>query len=308
MNKINWVNGQTPINQTNLNQMQTNIEKSAVAISSTQPITEEKVWIKKGKNLIDYSKLLWQQFVNDSGYMHYYSQGVTTDFIPVKPNTTYVYSQELNSSLGRISQYDKNMNYLNYINGDTIKTPFTTGNNTYYIKISSKASDQDMTSSINHWMQLETGNVSSNYEAYVEPNIYIKDNNNVYERFIDVNTIDTGWIDMNSYVNTNYFSARPGMVPEARRIGNIVYWRGEVYCKENVTYINDIEILSNIPDQFVPSYQFSSAGCRFTTSDVYNIFIDATKTIKVNNNDKAFSIMNQVFGFQLSNISGYPIK
>lgn len=284
------------------------LDQNGIIVSPTEPVTDRrKVWMQKGKNLINNSKLLWQQFVNDAGYMHDYSQGVTTDFIPVKPNTTYVYSQELNSSLGRISQYDKNMNYINYINGDAIKTPFTTGNNTYYIKISSKASDQDMTSSINHWMQLEQGSVATNYEAYVEPSTYIKNDNDEYEEFINTNIIDTGWVDMSSYVNTDYFSARPNMRPEARRMGDIVYWRGEVYCKTRVTYTNDIKILSDIPDQFTPSYQFSGVGCRYRTSDVYNIFIDGTKDIKVNNNDKAFSIMDNVCGFQLSNISGYPI-
>ena len=45
--------GNTPLTAANLNQMQDNIEESAVVVSSTQPTTSERVWIRKGKNLFN---------------------------------------------------------------------------------------------------------------------------------------------------------------------------------------------------------------------------------------------------------------
>jgi hypothetical protein len=57
MNKINFQNGITPLNDTNLNQMQANMEKAGVVVSPTEPTTNEKVWIQKGKNLFNIKNI-----------------------------------------------------------------------------------------------------------------------------------------------------------------------------------------------------------------------------------------------------------
>lgn len=45
MDKINFQNGVTKVNADTFNTFQNNVEKSAVVVSSTQPTTNEKVWI-----------------------------------------------------------------------------------------------------------------------------------------------------------------------------------------------------------------------------------------------------------------------
>ena len=60
MEKINFQDlpsTDTPIKASTLNTMQSNIEESCVAVSPTQPETNEKVWIQKGKNLSNINSL-----------------------------------------------------------------------------------------------------------------------------------------------------------------------------------------------------------------------------------------------------------
>lgn len=50
MKKITFVNNETQLNDTTFNQLQSNIEESCVAVNSTQPTTNEKVWVQKTDN------------------------------------------------------------------------------------------------------------------------------------------------------------------------------------------------------------------------------------------------------------------
>lgn len=57
MEKIDFENlpsTKTPLNPTNLNKMQDNIEESAVVVSPTEPTTNEKVWIRKSNNILSF--------------------------------------------------------------------------------------------------------------------------------------------------------------------------------------------------------------------------------------------------------------
>lgn len=85
MEKFNWINGETALNDENLNAMQEGIEKSCVAVSKTQPTTNENVWIKKGKNLFNKNAITSNCYVNkDTGAFvnsEYYS---VSDYINVE--------------------------------------------------------------------------------------------------------------------------------------------------------------------------------------------------------------------------------
>ena len=143
----------------------------------------------------------------------------------------------------------------------------------------------------------------------VEKEIYVKNDNGVFEKFVNVSElekIDTGWVDMTQYINTTYFRARPNYEPKARRIGNVVYWQGEVYCHTSLN-TNSAEILKEIPTLFKPAYQHSVSGFPFAyggDGEPYNIFIDANKIINVSQKNN-IDIQDEVYGYQLSNLSGY---
>lgn len=187
----------TPITAENLNQIKDNL----VVVSATEPTGDnrEKVWIQKGKNLFNPK-------TDIEGVNKYrsYMDGILTDAndfysfrIKVEPNTTYTASSDLvYSSWHNLCFFDEKMNVIsgNIFTGEN-KT-FTTPTNCNYITI---AVHNTYT-----WFQLEQGTIATAYEEYVEPKIYVKNGNDVYEEFISKDNLDnysteeqkTGtWID-----------------------------------------------------------------------------------------------------------------
>lgn len=96
-------------------------------------------------------------FVNDTSYM-------TSDFLPVKPNTTYTYSRYANGGGSACCcEYGEGQTFIlrNFWNGQVNQQKkfftFTTGENTHFIRIC------DFTALSK---QLEFGDVSTEYEVY----------------------------------------------------------------------------------------------------------------------------------------------
>lgn len=185
MEKINFQNGVTPVNADTFNTFQNNIEKSAVIVSKNEPTTNEKVWIQKGKNL-----------VNKINYGHYFSTGsstpqfannvqfASTDFIEIIQNVDYIFSHQLGSAWGDIACFDSNYNYIEKINNQAITTKFNiTNENVKYIIINMYDSN-GITETNESWAQLEQNSIATPYEAYIEPKIYVKNDNGIYEEFI----------------------------------------------------------------------------------------------------------------------------
>lgn len=119
---------------------------------------------------------------------------------------------------------------------------------------------------------------------------------------------DTGWIDMSSCINTQYFSARPGYPPRVRKKSGIVYWDGEIYCTTNVG-ANVARILINIPSKYTPGVQYSNTCTPFQSSTPYNMYIETVDGIGLIYVSSASNIttQNDHQGFQLSNLSGYLV-
>ena len=114
---------------------------------------------------------------------------------------------------------------------------------------------------------------------------------------------DSGWVDMSSYINTTNFSARIGQPPMVRRIGNVVYWRGAVYC---TTAVNDTTavIISGIPEQFRPTTEFNRCGITWYINTPYHIYTDNYGGVRVSESTN-IGVQNDWAGFTLANISGY---
>lgn len=176
MDKINFQNGVTPLNQTNLNQMQDNMEEIGVVVSATQPTTNEKVWIQKGKNLFDGELEL-------GGYNTNGTKLATLDnyrnvnIIKVKSNTTYTFSNDGVAQPFVLCFYDSNKKFLSLT--QERKETFTTPSNCEYINFRCFAADF-ITDFNGLKIQLEQGSATE-YEAYVEKAIYTKNDNGVYE-------------------------------------------------------------------------------------------------------------------------------
>lgn len=107
-----------------------------------------------GKNLIDFSKISIGYELND-GKLIVNAEWYVTDYIKVKPNTTYTMS---GTSSDYVCEYDSNKNHISSSRSQTFT--FTTSNTTEYVRINSIISGYDNA-------MLEMGAIATEYEPYI---------------------------------------------------------------------------------------------------------------------------------------------
>ena len=154
--------------------MKANYEEDKVIVSATEPtgVNRKKVWIKKGKNLVNVSQIiLGHALWSTDGTTLIHEERGYFDYILVNSNTEYSIS---NCATTAICFYDKNKSFISAVTG---KTAFTTPSDCTYIRFAINITKEYSN------IQLEQNTVATTYEAYVEPEIYILNNNNVYEKF-----------------------------------------------------------------------------------------------------------------------------
>ena len=171
MDKINFQNGVTPVNANTFNTFQNNIEKSAVIVSKNEPTTNEKVWFKKGKNLLRGIIPGYEFSNSQSGDTNVNENWFVTEFVPVEAGKEYYVQGFSNNTRW---WFDENKNFISF----SIENPSSAPSNAKYIRLNGEIS-----SSSN--MMIFQGNAETIYEPYIEPKIYIKNNNDVYEEFQD---------------------------------------------------------------------------------------------------------------------------
>ena len=131
-----------------------------------------------GKNLFNIDDgNISNSLLNNSGITSPTYIWLTTDFIKVKPNTTYALSIEdaTDNCIVRFSQYDtnkkniENVNNILGVNGNTTKI-ITTKLATQYIRLSfgrnDKATTVEQWKEDGHWLQIEENNQVTSYEPY----------------------------------------------------------------------------------------------------------------------------------------------
>jgi len=122
-----------------------------------------------GKNLFD-GEVELGSIASSTGVPVTSSSSVRTkNFVPVKPNTTYLISNDKGYSTENAYAYDYNKNYIGAFVGDV---PFTTGATTHYIKWRTRGgqwNENDLTVKF----QLEIGSQATPYEPYTESTQYI---------------------------------------------------------------------------------------------------------------------------------------
>ena len=193
-----------------------NFEKFTETIITDNTKPNATVWVKKGKNLIDYSKLSWWKYIDSDGTLvdNDYNN-VITDYIPVNPNTSYIFSHALGTALGRVCIYDKNKKYIGYINHDNITSNFTTNENTYYVIVGAW-NGAGISPETETWMQLEQNTIATEPEAYIEKEILVKNDNGIYEQFYS----EKQNLSYNMCENLGYFSTID--VNNVSKVGNLV--------------------------------------------------------------------------------------
>lgn len=197
----NLPNTETPINADNLNEMQDNIEESCVIVSSTEPTTNEKVWIQKGKNLFDKSSYL----IDSAGYIGF--------VIKLELGKTYTLSSNLPLTICKFaenSQYaDGNVGPQQW--GSFTKWTFVAGDNTnnrlnniLFLGVTADTFSTSVDDFDSYNIQVEEGTEATEYEAYIDRKINVDG-----EEFINQTEIEKTLEDLKGKVlwtNTDYTS------------------------------------------------------------------------------------------------------
>ena len=144
--------------------MESTFEQELVTDEQDKNYGKYKVNVKAvGKNLFDKDVAI-QGYVDANGTIHTSRDSMVSDYIKVKPNTTYINN---NASYENWAIYDDNKNFIKqgYLN------PITTTANTSYIRVTVKP-----VSFIDKY-QIEEGDKATEYESYKENNItfYLKE-------------------------------------------------------------------------------------------------------------------------------------
>jgi len=230
MEKINFENlpsENTPVNSSNLNLMQSNIEKSTVYVGSTQPSTSEKVWIKRGKNLLDLEKcefidctLNANGTITSKNQGSYYCEIVTkelNDFLLKNKGKTITFSidtiiADRSISIAIFGQRASGSAYQeetvqssnsvsltianDFTRIDSLKLRFNRGNEPF----------TDTSTTVGEVM-LEKNPAKTSYEPYIKKEILAKDSDGFFERIVGED--EAGYVerfliypnpDFNSYI------------------------------------------------------------------------------------------------------------
>ena len=223
--KTTWQNGVTPINETNLNKIENELqtlEQDNIIVSSTEPVSDKrKVWIQKGKNLFNKNNVI-PGFLNVEGNVASPSYNeVSSNFIPITKGQPYItFLQDYTIPSGgqiwlAICLYDENKNFITRYadyNIDSISINSTQTANACYVRVSFRYNDNNIK------CQLEQGTVASNYEAYIDKKIYIKNDNNVYEKFYNENYTQ----EVEDFQNKVTFNETIGSFNSFKRNGKII--------------------------------------------------------------------------------------
>lgn len=154
-----------------------------VIVSPTEPVGNDrkKVWFRWSNNLFDKDNTLDGYEINgDTGEVKVRSDYFVSDYIKVSPNDKVFLSGK---SVGRSNCfYDRNKKYIDKVtlNSGLITVP--NNSSICYLRFNGLLTEKDN-------IMLEYGTSRTEYQPYVEPQIFIKNANGVYEEFITNNVI-----------------------------------------------------------------------------------------------------------------------
>lgn len=210
-----WVNGkwewittkQIEVDLTDYAKL-SDIPPEEVAVSATEPTTEEKVWFKKGKNLFNINGA----FITSTSTSYSVSGNVITvsglwnakQRVKVRPNTDYTISASI--EVGYIGIYTLSSSNICFVDtGANMSTTFNTGDNEE-IEVTFVTRSQGTTSMTATFtnVQLEAGTQASTYEPYIDKEIYVKNANGVFEKFVpkvELNVITGAECETGRFIN-----------------------------------------------------------------------------------------------------------
>lgn len=153
-------------------------EYASAYIGTSQPTEEQDLWIETSKNLFN-KKAVSVGYLTENGMLFNDSDAYkTSDFIKIKPNTTYHKTQ---TDTVRLKFYNSNRQRLtnNYSDVDNASEDisFVSPNNAYYMRVSLANQYLDT-------LQIEEGDKATTYTAYQLNNMRLKDTLEQYNIFV----------------------------------------------------------------------------------------------------------------------------
>lgn len=271
-------------------------ELSTVAVSATQPITNKKVWFKIGKNKFDKSR-----------YIENIATGASrTKNLKLEPNTVYTMSSNMTKTSSNTADLffasGCNASVSTDANGvwDGQSRTVTSDENGYVTVAYRKQSTSQTPNLMDAWYQIEQGSTATEYEAYIEATIYVKNNNGVYEKFINneaekysANELAIGtWIDGETVyrkiieatspavadTNTNIYNISDLNIKEVIKIEGTVYNKGSRSRGSINSYISVDDYVTTwlyCEDTNKPSH--IRCRCRNRTNSPMEIILEYTK-------------------------------
>lgn len=155
------------------------LQDESVIVSPTEPTASNrrKIWFQKGKNLFDGNYVENHGYDATTGNMTK-MVGISCNLnsIKISPNSKIITSKNGSIITMRYFFYNKNKQYISTIVQTT--EAVTVPTNAEYCNFQVSSTDIEMVN-----IQIEQNTVVTEYEAYVEPKIYVLNKNNVYEEF-----------------------------------------------------------------------------------------------------------------------------
>lgn len=182
--RVNWENlpsTKTPVNADNLNKLNDAIDQAGaeIFVGTEEPTTGEKVWFRKGKNLFNKNVSIITGYYIDNNGSLVSAEGSWYQNVVIEVNSKTQYTISSTAAVLRICFYDKDRKFISREATANTSVTFSTPENCKYVRLSGDNADTQAQS-----LQLEQGSKATSYEAYIEPQIFVRNSNGVYEEFI----------------------------------------------------------------------------------------------------------------------------
>lgn len=182
--------------------MKANYEEDKVIVSATEPtgVNRKKVWFKKGKNLFNKNNVISNvnllangSIESDTSCSIHYAEVVGGQIYTISSNVDRQWV--FNTSAEKLSSSTQG-SQRTVTSGTSVQINVPSGHK--YINIRHYPSNGE--NNINQDIQLEQNPVVTTYEDYAEPEIYILNNNNVYEKMYGNSIIESGENEYFKYI------------------------------------------------------------------------------------------------------------
>lgn len=240
----------------------------SIVVSPTEPVGNyrKKVWFKWSNNLFDKDNTLDGYEINGTtGGVQVNSTYFVSDYIKVNPNDKIFLSGKSKGNSNCF--YDRNKKYLDKVNLDSGLITVPDNSSICYLRFNGLLTEKDN-------IMLEYGTSRTEYQPYVEPQIFIKNSNGVYEEFINKKELET-----EIFVNKKPFTANEGYTIDLQYMNKQGkhYWGTVVFHKNSGMFgSTEIALKCNVELAQIFSY-----GC-FLGTNIYNALAVGYLHLRVN--------------------------